>query len=93
MRNFGSMKTALAEADAQAVRLGAVFGGCVGVTPVRRAISAGDGALVLRNVCGRVAPVRSGDRPSANENLVYFAGLALTGYSDTSCAPSANLPR
>ncbi|WP_152093706.1 hypothetical protein [Rhizobium dioscoreae] len=87
------MKTALAEVDAQALRLGAAFGGCVGVTPVRRAISAGDGALVLRHVCGRGAPVRSSGRPSANENLVYFAGLAPTGYSDTSCAPSANLPR
>ncbi len=79
MRNFGNMKTALAEADAQAARLG---------------VASGDGALVLQHVCGRVLPVRSGDRPSAaNDNLVYFAGLALTGYSDTSGAPSANLPR
>ncbi|MGY5778612.1 hypothetical protein [Rhizobium sp. LEGMi135b] len=88
------MKTALAEADAQAARLGVAFGGGADVTPVCRAISAGNGALVLLHACGRVLPVRSGDRPSvANDNLVYFAGLALTGYSDTSGAPSANLPR
>jgi len=79
MRNFGSMRTALAEADTQATRLG---------------VALGDDALVLHHACGKVLPVRSGDRPSAaNDNLVYFAGLALTGYSDTSCAPSANLPR
>jgi len=71
MRNFGSMKTALAEADAQAACLGAAFGGGIDA-----------------------ASVRSGDRPSAaNDNLVYFAGLALTGYSDTSGAPTANLSR
>ncbi|NTJ64586.1 hypothetical protein G6M50_26685 [Agrobacterium rhizogenes] len=73
------MKTVLAEADAPAARLGVAFG---------------DGARVLQHACGRVLPVRSGDRPSAaNDNLVYFAGLVLTGYSDTSGAPSANLPR
>ena len=45
---------------------------------------------VARGDFAHVVPVRSGGQPSAaNANLVYFAGLALTGYSDT----SANLPR
>ncbi|SCB30984.1 hypothetical protein GA0061100_10816 [Rhizobium hainanense] len=71
MRNFGSLKTTLAEADARAACLSVAFGGGIDATAVR-----------------------SGDRPfAANDNLVYFAGLALTGYSDTSGAPSANLPR
>ncbi|MBN8950190.1 MULTISPECIES: hypothetical protein [unclassified Rhizobium] len=45
---------------------------------------------VARGGFADAVPVRSDDLPSAvKDHLVYFAGLALAGYSDT----SAKLPR
>ncbi|PST23503.1 hypothetical protein C7U61_03010 [Rhizobium sp. JAB6] len=41
-----------------------------------------------------VTRVSCGNRPSvADDDLVYFAGLAPTGYSDTCSASSADLSR
>jgi hypothetical protein len=88
MRNFGSMKIELAEADARAARLGLAFAG------IDHAVSARGDGPVFRNICGVSFSVRSsGLATAANDNLVYFAGLVLTGYSDTSGAPLANLRR
>ncbi|TXI07607.1 MAG: hypothetical protein E6Q76_08320 [Rhizobium sp.] len=103
------MGTAVAEVNEQAIRLRAAFGSAARAMPVRHAVAAGEGGapdhatgrnvrghglLVVRYACRRSSSVRSGGHPfNANDNLVNFAGLTLTGYSDTSGAPSAILRR
>ncbi len=109
MRNFGSMKTAFAEVDARAIRLGAAFDRAAGAMSSHPTAVEGMGVLHipaagpdLRSNGVRVSQssrrwpfaVGSGGHPyRANDNRVNFAGLALTGYSDTSGAPSAILRR
>ncbi|KAA1185928.1 hypothetical protein FP026_02645 [Rhizobium tropici] len=103
------MKTAFAEVDARAARLGPAFDGVAGATSSHPAGAAGAGVLhvqaagpdlrshgvrVSQSACRWSFPVGSGGHPCrANDNLMNFAGLALTGYSDTSGAPSAILRR
>ncbi|WP_162943843.1 MULTISPECIES: hypothetical protein [unclassified Rhizobium] len=70
------MKTAFAEVDARAARLGAAFEDVAGVMPSHHA------GVAVSHI------------PAAGPDLrCNFAGLAPTGYSDTSGAPSAILRR
>ncbi|NLS18073.1 hypothetical protein HGP16_16040 [Rhizobium sp. P40RR-XXII] len=103
------MKTAFAEVDARAARLSAAFEGVAVAMSSHHAGVTGAGVLhvpatgpdlrhsgvrVFQYACRWSFPARPGGHPSrANDNLVTFAGLALTGYSVTSGAPSAILRR
>jgi hypothetical protein len=88
MRNFGSKRTAIAERDAQTIRLRAVSGIVANATPAHRV------GLTSETVCRRSFRLRSGAcLHDANDSLVNFASLTLMGYPDTSGAPSANLRR
>jgi len=88
MRNFGSKSTAIAERDAQTIRLRAVSGIVANATSAHRVI------LVSENACRRSFELGSGSFPrDANDNLINSAGLTLMGYPDTSGAPLSNLQR
>lgn len=88
MRNFGSMRTAIAEGDVQTVRLGTLSAIVATAAPAHRAV------LVSSNACRQSFQLRSwAFLRGCDDNLVNSAGLTLMGYPDTSGAPSANLRR
>lgn len=84
MRNFGNMRTVIAERDVQTIRLDVVSGIIVGAPPARL------DDLACQNVSSQSFRRHPGD---ANESLFNSAGLILMGYSDTAGAPSADLRR
>lgn len=88
MRNFDSMRTAIADRGVRTDRLGIVS------RIVANARSAHRALLMSQNACRRSFAVRSdGIRRDADNHLVNSAGLTLMGYPDTSGAPLANLRR